>query len=192
MASDLHLPVDRASELSLHAQLARRIREAVSGGELAAGDRLPSVRDLADSAGVNVNTVRAVYARLESEGVVLREHGRGTFVADSAPGSGPRPATRRELHEQIAALEATLSRLPPPPVGGEPPRRKPGAALLSTDQLVEVRDRLVERLERLDAERSALIESLEGLGLEAPSQGPASARRSTPSLAGARIRWLGA
>jgi GntR family transcriptional regulator len=192
MASDLHLPVDRASVLPLHAQLARRIREAVSGGELAVGERLPSVRDLADSAGVNVNTVRAVYARLESEGVVQREHGRGTFVADSAAGSGARPVTRRELHEQIAALEATLSRLPPPPVGGEPQRRKPGAALLSTDQLVEVRDRLVERLEQLDAERSALIESLEGLGLEARPQTAASARRSTPSLAGARIRWLGA
>jgi DNA-binding transcriptional regulator YhcF (GntR family) len=192
MASDLHLPVDRASELPLHAQLARRIREAVSGGELEAGERLPSVRDLADSAGVNVNTVRAVYARLESEGVVRSEHGRGTFVAGSAPGSGARPVTRRELHEQIAALEATLSRLPPPPVGGEPPRRKPGAALLSTDQLVEVRDRLVGRLEQLDAERSALIESLEGLGLDERPQGGASARRSTPSLAGARIRWLGA
>ncbi|HET8820283.1 MAG TPA: GntR family transcriptional regulator [Thermoleophilaceae bacterium] len=192
MASDLHLPVDRASGLPLHAQLARRIRQAVSAGELAAGERLPSVRDLAESVGVHVNTVRAVYARLESEGVVRSEHGRGTFVADSAAGSGARPVTRRELREQIAALEATLSRLPPPPVSGEPPQRKPGAALLSTDQLVEVRDRLVERLEQLDAERSALIESLEGLGLEAPPQGRASARRSTPSLAGARIRWLGA
>ena len=192
MTSDLHLPVDRASELPLHAQLARRIREAVSGGKLPGGERLPSVRDLADSAGVNVNTVRAVYARLESEGVVRREHGRGTFVADSAAGSRARPVTRRELHEQIAVLETTLSRLPPPPVGGESPRRKPGAALLSTDQLVEVRDRLVERLEQLDAERSALIESLEGLGLEARPQSGASARRSTPSLAGARIRWLGA
>ena len=63
----------------------------------------------------------------------------------------------------------------------------------------------MERLEQLDAERSALLESLEELGLEALVKSRASAtreppasdstpaaRRSTPSLAGAQIRWVGA
>ena len=38
-------------------------------------------------AGVNVNTVRAVYARLEDEGLIVTRHGRGSFVADGARGS---------------------------------------------------------------------------------------------------------
>jgi DNA-binding GntR family transcriptional regulator len=154
---------------------------------------MPSVRELAESAGVNVNTVRSVYARLEAEGLVRSEHGRGTFVAE------PGTPGRRELREQIAALEATLARLPPPPLSTEQ-RRPSGAALLSTDELVAIRDRLLDRLRALDTERSAVLESLERLGLEAGAErvaAPAPARedpsrRATPSLAGARIRWVGA
>jgi DNA-binding transcriptional regulator YhcF (GntR family) len=176
--------VDRASGVPLGTQLAEQIRTAVSGGRLRDGDRLPSVRELAHTAGVNVNTVRAVYARLEADGLVRSEHGRGTFVAGAAA------PTRRELREQITALEATLARLPPPPLGTEE-KRAPAAALLSTDELVEVRNRLLERLQQLDTERTALIESIEQLGLDASAAG-APSRRATPSLAGARIRWVGA
>jgi hypothetical protein len=48
---------------------------------------MPSVRALADWAGVNVNTVRGVYARLEDEGLVTTRHGLGSFVAEPAAGS---------------------------------------------------------------------------------------------------------
>src|SRR6187551_1658170 len=85
MGDALHGRVDRTSEVPLGTQLVERIRTAVADGELAAGARLPSVRELSESAGVNVNTVRAVYARLEAEGLVRSEHGRGTFVVDAAP-----------------------------------------------------------------------------------------------------------
>ena len=58
---------------------------------------------------------------------------------------------------------------------------------------MDVRDRLLERLEQLDTERTALLESLEQLGFDAPAAQPDRAeRRATPSLAGARIRWVGA
>lgn len=191
MEDHLQGRVDRASGVPLGTQLVEQIRAAVADGRLKQGDRLPSVRELAESAAVNVNTVRAAYARLEAEGLVRSEHGRGTFVADPAP---PRAATlsRRELREQIAALEATLARLPPPPLGAEGAKRPPGAALLSTDELLEVRERLLDRLSQLDTERTALLESLEQLGLEAPQAEAAPSRRATPSLAGARIRWVGA
>src|SRR5688572_2138399 len=102
MALHLDLSVDRASDTPLGAQLAGRIRASIRRGELRAGGRLPSVRELAAAAGVNVNTVRAVYARLESEGLLRSEHGRGTFV-DAPAGQDAR--TRRELRRQIAELE---------------------------------------------------------------------------------------
>jgi DNA-binding transcriptional regulator YhcF (GntR family) len=196
---ELDARVDRSSGVPLGAQLADHVRAAISEGTLASGDRLPSVRELAESAGVNVNTVRAVYARLEAEGVLRSEHGRGTFVegAHERAGAAGAPATRvtsrGELREQIAALEATLARLPPPPLPAEADARRPGAALLSTEQLMEVRDRLLERLEQLDTERTAVIESLEELGFDLPAaEAVRPSRRDTPSLAGARIRWVGA
>jgi GntR family transcriptional regulator len=200
MGDGIDARVDRTSAVPLGTQLVEQICAAVEDGVLKDGDRLPSVRELAQRAGVNVNTVRAVYARLDAAGIVRSEHGRGTFVAgaDTEPGGRGARATatpsRSELREQIASLEATLARLPPPPLdtGGE--TSAPGAALLSTDELLAVRDRLIERLEQLDTERTALIESLERLGVDVevePAE-PRSSRRATPSLAGARIRWVGA
>src|SRR2546423_920656 len=79
-ARDLGLSVDRGAEVPLGTQLAWRLRQLVDGGSLRPGDRLPSVRELAIEAGVNVNTARSVYGRLENEGLVSSEQGRGTFV----------------------------------------------------------------------------------------------------------------
>jgi GntR family transcriptional regulator len=187
MSSQLDLAVDRGAGVPVGAQLAARIRSAVAAGELSAGDRLPSVRELAEDAGVNVNTARAVYGRLESEGIVRSEQGRGTFVAAE---QRDEVATRRELRRQIAQLEAALARLPPPPVLAEerPAASRRGPALLSTEGLEEVRDGLVARLSELDAQRAAVLERLEQLGVEDEQPAP----RGTPSLAGARIRWVGA
>jgi DNA-binding transcriptional regulator YhcF (GntR family) len=184
---DLELSVDRSGDLPLGAQLTRALRDHVRSGRLRDGDRLPSLREAAGAAGVNVNTVRAVYARLEQEGLVHTEHGRGTFVA-------PRPgeaATRRQLHAEIARLEAELVRHPPPALSE--PASPAAPALLSTADLQAVRDQLLDRLRELDAQRAALLQRLEQLGLEevATEQAPPS-RRATPSLAGARIRWVGA
>jgi DNA-binding transcriptional regulator YhcF (GntR family) len=193
MAGELDLTVDREAELPIGAQLAARIRAALRDGALGAGDRLPSVRELAESAGVNVNTVRAVYARLESDGLVRSEHGRGTFV--SGMPAGDDAATRRELRRQIAELEGRLVRLPPPPLPQEetPAPRRGSAALLSTEDLETVRDRLLERLDELDTQRAVVLERLEQLGLEdVEDRSPELSRRATPSLAGARIRWVGA
>jgi DNA-binding transcriptional regulator YhcF (GntR family) len=186
MPSELDLAVDRRADVPVGAQLAGRIRDALRDGILSPGDRLPSVRELAEAAEVNVNTARAVYARLESEGVVRSEQGRGTFVS-GAPSD--EAATRRELRRQIAQLEAALARLPPPPALADerPAAQRPAPALLSTQGLEAVRDDLLARLSELDAQRAAVLERLEALGVEeSPS------RRGTPSLAGARIRWVGA
>ena len=95
---------DPGDELPLGVQLAWRLRALIAAGRLAAGDRMPSVRTLAGWAGVNVNTVRGVYARLEDEGLVVTRHGRGSFVADDAGGS---PEVERIAAEAIeAAAEA--------------------------------------------------------------------------------------
>jgi DNA-binding transcriptional regulator YhcF (GntR family) len=98
--------LDRDSEVPVGTQLAWRLRARMLSGELRAGDRLPAVREMATQAGVNVNTVRAVYARLASQGLISSEHGRGTFVTG---------APRRDLAELVAraAREASERGLDP-------------------------------------------------------------------------------
>jgi DNA-binding transcriptional regulator YhcF (GntR family) len=76
--------LDRDSEIPLGVQLAWHLKARIVQGELEAGARLPSVREMAADSAVNANTVRAVYARLEAEGLLVTEHGRGTFVAAEA------------------------------------------------------------------------------------------------------------
>jgi len=74
--------IDPADELPVGLQLGWRLRALIRTGELAAGERLPSFRRLAEWSGVNVGTVRAVYETLEADGLVVTRHGQGTFVAD--------------------------------------------------------------------------------------------------------------
>lgn len=70
------------SELPVGTQLVWKLKAMVARGALRSGDRLPSVRELADFAGVNVNTVRAAYLVLEREGTIASEQGRGTYVTE--------------------------------------------------------------------------------------------------------------
>jgi DNA-binding transcriptional regulator YhcF (GntR family) len=77
----------RSDDLPLGAQLAWRLRVLIASGQLSPGDRLPGVRELASGTDVNVNTARAVYRRLEDDGLIASRHGLGTFVAEDAPRS---------------------------------------------------------------------------------------------------------
>ena len=74
----------RDDDVPVGVQLAWRLRALIVSGRLLAGERLPGVRELAVGAGVNVNTARAIYRRLEQEGLAISRHGLGTFVADDA------------------------------------------------------------------------------------------------------------
>ncbi len=100
----LGLSVDRGSELPVGVQLGIQLRALIASACLRPGQRLPGVRELADATGINVNTARAVYARLEGEGWLTSRQGRGTHVAAEAP-------SRPELIEVIAAFEAQVARL---------------------------------------------------------------------------------
>lgn len=99
----LHPPLAVDSRLAepLQAQLAEQIRWLVALGELKAGDRLPTVEELARHLRVHRNTVAAVYASLQEEGYLVSRRGAGTFVADAE-------ATRAAL--QRAALREVVER----------------------------------------------------------------------------------
>jgi DNA-binding LacI/PurR family transcriptional regulator len=61
--------------------LTEHLREQVARGELQPGDRLLSFAEMSAEFGATPTTVTRVYAALEQEGLIVREPGRGTFVA---------------------------------------------------------------------------------------------------------------
>lgn len=81
----IDIAVDRGAEVPVGVQLAWALRARINDGTLAANERLPGSRELAARLDVNTNTVRAVYARLEFDGLIESRHGSGTFVRDSPP-----------------------------------------------------------------------------------------------------------
>src|SRR3954453_12918621 len=160
----LGLQVDRDGDIPVGTQLAWQIQALITEGRLQPGEQLPSVRRLAEAAGVNVNTIRSVYERLEGEGFIRTEHGRGSFVAENVPRLDARAAAvrvyasgRSGLREQITALEAELVAHGATAPSG---RRSEGPRVLSTEELAEIRDELSGRLQQLDEMREDLVDVL--------------------------------
>ncbi len=61
-------------------QIADRLKSDIAGGRFAAGDKFPSVRDLALEIGVNPNTVQRALSSLEEEGILETRRGDGRYV----------------------------------------------------------------------------------------------------------------
>lgn len=74
--------IDPSSGTPIYRQLVDQVRQAVASGVLKAGDRLPSVRDMAVELAVNPNTVAKAYQELEREGDIETPRGKGSFIAD--------------------------------------------------------------------------------------------------------------
>lgn len=73
-------PLDTENALPLYQQLQRALREAIEKRLLDADDALPAERDLAETFGVSRITVRKAIDGLVGEGLLVRQHGSGTFV----------------------------------------------------------------------------------------------------------------
>jgi GntR family transcriptional regulator len=75
------LSVDPASGLPIYLQIVQQVKWRIATGALRAGERLPSVREIAGQVRVNPNTVAKAITELERAGVVETRRGSGTFVA---------------------------------------------------------------------------------------------------------------
>lgn len=67
--------------IPLYYQIKTRLMEAIENGQLKPGDRVPSERELTEKFNVSRMTARQALAELESQGVLYRVQGKGTFVA---------------------------------------------------------------------------------------------------------------
>jgi GntR family transcriptional regulator len=179
---------DPSDELPVGVQLTWRLRALISTGGWTSGERLPSFRRLAEWAGVNVNTVRAVYEGLEEEGLVISSQGRGTFVAD---GVEPAPqleeiatdALRRAREAGLDPRDLAIVALACASIPGAGEDALPAETLAEPhgiddpDETIEVRNELRRQIGRLEAELAAYTRDL-------PSELPTARRSAEAHVAG--------
>src|SRR5215213_3665902 len=97
---ELILAVDRDAPETLGSQIESQLRRAIRIGELRAGARVPSTRDLARQLGVSRRVTVDAYAQLAAEGYLLLRQGAHPQIAGGAIAAGPQrpgPGLSREV-----------------------------------------------------------------------------------------------
>ncbi len=167
----LDFAIDRRAEVPIGVQLAWALRARIHDGRLAPGQRLPGLRDLAQELKVNANTVRAVYQRLEHEGMIESQQGSGTFVTATARRSSAAGAIAAS-----AAREALQT--------GVDPREVAAALYVEPGSDPLPHDQGAERRRGLRVQIAALEQVLARMEAEHPELVPASraaVRRALPA-----------
>ena len=97
--------IDLNSAVPLEEQIAAAIRQSLARGDVAPGEDLPSVRQLAADLGVHWNTVARAYRKLSDEQVISVRRGRGAVVREDGPvaSNAAKAAVRESLLNVIAA-----------------------------------------------------------------------------------------
>jgi GntR family transcriptional regulator / MocR family aminotransferase len=103
LSPELLLRLDRASGQPLRSQLEAGLRESIRTGRLAAGERLPSSRELARELGVSRGLVQECYAQLLAEGYLISRTGSATRVAPGAQSAAARPPHARPPDRPLIA-----------------------------------------------------------------------------------------
>lgn len=174
--------IDRHGEVPIGVQLAWALRARIGDGRLTAGERLPGLRELAEALGINANTARAVYQRLEQEGLIDSRQGTGTFVAETA---GGRSAQAGQIAAD-AAERAQSTGVDPREVAAALYVAVPGAdADAARGAPAPTHSRAAERRRELRGQIAALEQTLSEMQMLHPSLIPAPAepaRRAGPRL----------
>jgi DNA-binding transcriptional MocR family regulator len=154
-------------------QLAAQFRDGIRDGTYAVGERLPTIREVAERVGVTRNAVQLAYRQLAAEGLVESTVGRGTVVAGEPRGRGP--GLSRSARAAWRAMRAAplLPRVPDEvPVVADFAGLQPDDGMFPTDRF-----------------RAALDEALASSGGRLPGYGdPAGNRALREALAARHAR----
>src|SRR6266702_5619602 len=98
------------SGVPIYVQLRDQILRQLGAGVLAAGDQMPTMREVAIALKIDLNTVRHAYDELERMGAITLVRGRGSFVAQPPPAMGIRAQAAQidSLAKQTLATAAAM------------------------------------------------------------------------------------
>ena len=83
------LKLDVTGELPIYQQIRNQIVMGIASGQLQAGEKLPTIRALADEMGINMMTVSKAYRLLKQEGHITTDRRGGTIISASQAGQVP-------------------------------------------------------------------------------------------------------
>lgn len=98
----VYIEIDFNSDEALYLQLRNQIIMGIATSRLQEGDSLPSVRQLADTVGINMHTVNKAYTVLKQEGYVKVDRRRGAVIAVDADRMRSMEELKRELRVTLA------------------------------------------------------------------------------------------
>ena len=90
----------------IYTQIVDGYREQIKAGVLRAGDKLPSVRELAAQLTINPNTIQRAYRELEAQGWIATAQGKGCFVCELPGAPDEKEQLLSEFDKTVAALNA--------------------------------------------------------------------------------------
>ena len=99
-----------SSGVPIYVQLREQILRQLGAGVLATGDQMPTMREMAVTLKIDLNTVRHAYDELERMGAITLVRGRGSFVAEPPPAMGARAQNIKadSLAKQVLATAAAM------------------------------------------------------------------------------------
>lgn len=90
------------SGVPIYRQLVDQVKRLIAGGQLQAGDSLPSVREVAQAHTINPMTISKAYSLLENEGLLVRMRGKPMQVAENVMGG--KLCVQQALHQPLEQL----------------------------------------------------------------------------------------
>ncbi len=96
--------IQPAAAEPIYRQILGQLRRLIAGGQLVAGERLPSVREMAGFHAINPMTVSRAWNLAEAEGLLERQRGKGMVVAAT-------PTASRDRGQRLALLEPQMDAL---------------------------------------------------------------------------------
>ena len=80
----MNITIDEDSAVPIYKQIIEQVKKAIGSGQLKGGTQLPSIRQIANEAEINPNTVAKAFKILERDQVIVSKGFRGTFIKPSA------------------------------------------------------------------------------------------------------------
>jgi GntR family transcriptional regulator len=102
------VPIDRDSYVPFYVQVKESLRDLIESGGLGPGAQLPGEPELCRLFDVSRTVIRQALRDLELQGLIRREKGRGTFVAE--------PKVREALVQHLTGFHEDMTRMGRPPI----------------------------------------------------------------------------